>query len=295
MSHLGPDDFEALYQDIRDWSNPTFGDEQARGPIGPLKHLVKEVCVELLGLSPGCWHAVERELERGTSLARHELDGGQRLSRPDEWADLLILVLDGHRRAMCSAPAPEYSALREPQQLARRMLGDAFEKMSRNRMREYPRPEPGDEAISEHVKPGNVTWPIIEHPCPCGTLVNLTNASMTEAHYEGVIPPHGQGQGSVKRECSFSGQRVVINGPVGSNGSRLVGTVDAGNPTWPEDEEYPKNHVVTKLNMPGGQETYTCACGQGLVRMDGPGRLPDDVWENVRRGYFEEHGKPRQS
>ena len=33
----------AFWHDLADWSQATFGDDKTRGPVGPLKHLAKEV------------------------------------------------------------------------------------------------------------------------------------------------------------------------------------------------------------------------------------------------------------
>lgn len=65
----GPD-IETLAADQAVWSQATFGTDQTRGPIGPLKHLEKE--------------AREAQAEPGDVT---------------EYADCLLLVLDAARRA----------------------------------------------------------------------------------------------------------------------------------------------------------------------------------------------------
>lgn len=66
--------FEEFADAQADWSRATFGSDDVRGPVGPLKHLAKEV--------------------------------GECLSDPTdrmEYADLLFLVLDASRRAKIPA------------------------------------------------------------------------------------------------------------------------------------------------------------------------------------------------
>ena len=89
-----------VFNDVASWSNATFGDEASRGPIGPLKHLVKEVQNELLPPT-----------------------GDPK--KLDEYADVLILWCDAVRRAgFCCDDA----------------LIAAKLKMSINRTRNYPKP-----------------------------------------------------------------------------------------------------------------------------------------------------------
>lgn len=63
-----------LFDDIGVWSQATFAPDSERGPIGPLKHMVKEIEGELLG-------------------------EGQDPTNIDEFADVLILYYDAARRA----------------------------------------------------------------------------------------------------------------------------------------------------------------------------------------------------
>lgn len=59
-----------LVQDQAAWSEANFGSTEERGPIGPLKHMAKEI----------------------NELLENPTD-------PHEYADLLILLLDSSRRA----------------------------------------------------------------------------------------------------------------------------------------------------------------------------------------------------
>lgn len=59
-----------LVEDQADWSQKTFGSDSERGPIGPLKHLIKEA---------------------NEAIANP--------TDPSEYADCLILILDASRRA----------------------------------------------------------------------------------------------------------------------------------------------------------------------------------------------------
>lgn len=65
-----PYDLQVFWTDLAAWSSVAFGDDKIRGPIGPLKHLAKEV---------------EECLADPTDL--------------EEYADLLFLVFDATRRA----------------------------------------------------------------------------------------------------------------------------------------------------------------------------------------------------
>lgn len=93
----------------RDWSRATFGPAHVRGPHGPLAHIRKEL--DEIAASP--W-----DLE--------------------EWADVIILALDGAWRAG-----------HEPQQI----INMVKRKQAKNEAREWPdwRGVPADQAI-EHVR-----------------------------------------------------------------------------------------------------------------------------------------------
>lgn len=113
-----------LFNEIGEWSNRTFGDERTRGPVGPLKHLAKEVLCELLG--------ADRE-EFGRFIYLNCASGDP--SSLEELADVLILLMDATRRA-----GHKWNDL----------LTAAQAKHAVNIVRTYPKPV-GDE-ISEHVR-----------------------------------------------------------------------------------------------------------------------------------------------
>ena len=66
-------DLYAVWDFLKWWSQKTFGSDDERGPIGPLKHLVKEIETELLPPNDP------------TDI--------------NELADVLILLVDATRRA----------------------------------------------------------------------------------------------------------------------------------------------------------------------------------------------------
>lgn len=88
------------------WSQKTFGADTERGPIGPLKHMLKEV---------------QEVLEKPTDV--------------EEYADLLLLLMDSSRRAGINPMA---------------LLQAARAKMRKNKQREWPKPT-SDEPV-EHVR-----------------------------------------------------------------------------------------------------------------------------------------------
>lgn len=65
-----PDPLEEFWKELEEWSNRTFGPTSHRGPLGPLKHLRKEI--------------------------NEAIDSPYNL---EEYADLLFLVFDSCRRA----------------------------------------------------------------------------------------------------------------------------------------------------------------------------------------------------
>lgn len=95
-----------LCENLADWSRETFGSDEERGPIGPVKHLKKE-CDEVMA------NPTDRE----------------------EYADMLILVIDASRRAGIM-----------PMQL----LELAEAKVKKNKSRKWPKPT-SDEPV-EHVR-----------------------------------------------------------------------------------------------------------------------------------------------
>lgn len=88
------------------WSQKTFGSDSTRGPIGPLKHMLKEV---------------QEALDNPTDI--------------EEYADLLLLLMDSSRRAGFSPMSLLYAARA---------------KMRKNKEREWPKPT-SDEPV-EHVR-----------------------------------------------------------------------------------------------------------------------------------------------
>lgn len=107
-----------LWCDQREWSEATFGTPQQRGPIGPLKHLGKEVGEVLAAIC----------------------DGKPEAEILEEFADCFILAIDSAQRAgfgyneVCRAIAA---------------------KQSKNRQRTWPTGVPSDEPV-EHVKQLNL-------------------------------------------------------------------------------------------------------------------------------------------
>src|SRR5687767_11157167 len=85
-----------------EWSSKTFGPVTERGPLGPLKHLRKEI------------DEVIQELERGEV---------NRLALLEELADLQFLTFDAVRRARFS-----YDDLHAA----------CFNKLDKNKKREWP-------------------------------------------------------------------------------------------------------------------------------------------------------------
>lgn len=88
------------------WSQETFGDDSVRGPHGPLKHLLKEV-----------QEAIDKPRDA------------------EEYADLLLLVLDASRRADISAP---------------QLLSAAERKLDKNKSREWGPPDA--DGVFEHKR-----------------------------------------------------------------------------------------------------------------------------------------------
>ena len=95
MADMGYDFWKAQ----EDWSEKTFGTSSVRGPLGPLKHLKKEIETELIP-----------NIEKG-------------IHDPEEYCDLLFLIFDAARRSGMS-----YMDL---------IIG-AFKKLSKNKARTWP-------------------------------------------------------------------------------------------------------------------------------------------------------------
>jgi hypothetical protein len=106
--------YEILWDEIGEWSNRVFGDETARGPIGPLNHLA-------------------REAKEAVSEAEGVATGGASDHLEVELSDCLILVFDAARRAGMTPMS---------------LVGTALEKMEVNRGRVMG--EPDEEGVIEH-------------------------------------------------------------------------------------------------------------------------------------------------
>lgn len=102
--------YEILWDEIGEWSNRVFGDETARGPIGPLNHLAREA------------------KEAAAEFEEYNYGAGE-----VEIADCLILVFDAARRAGMTPMS---------------LVGTALEKMEINRGRVMG--EPDEEGVIEH-------------------------------------------------------------------------------------------------------------------------------------------------
>jgi hypothetical protein len=102
--------YEILWNEIGEWSNRTFGDEQKRGPIGPLNHLIREA-----------------------KEAIHDIEAEDQPNAEVELADCLILVFDAARRYYMTPMS---------------LVGTALEKMEVNRGRVMG--EPDEEGVVEH-------------------------------------------------------------------------------------------------------------------------------------------------
>jgi NTP pyrophosphatase (non-canonical NTP hydrolase) len=108
-----------FWNEQADWSERTFGIE--RGPVGPMKHLRKEVDEVLERLeaqtpSLDCFYSREELLE--------------------EFADCLFLLFDATRRAKFGF---------------KDLVRAAFKKLAKNKTRIWPTPTKGDEPI-EHER-----------------------------------------------------------------------------------------------------------------------------------------------
>jgi hypothetical protein len=116
--------YEILWNEIAEWSNRVFGDEQQRGPWGPLNHLRREVDEAQNALS----RLAEAYDEESVPTT---LD----LEFETELADCLILIFDVARRARMTAMS---------------LVGTALEKMEVNRGRVMG--EPDEEGVIEHLR-----------------------------------------------------------------------------------------------------------------------------------------------
>ena len=102
-----------LAKDRGEWSQKTFGRDNERGPLGPLKRLAMEV------------NEAVAELYKQNELAFQE-----------ELADCLLLLLDATRRGGLSLIA---------------LVALAEVKMVKNKGRKWPPPRPNGEPV-EHIR-----------------------------------------------------------------------------------------------------------------------------------------------
>lgn len=79
----------AFWHAQAEWSRATFGSDTERGPVGPLKHLAREVLTELLGIPR----------EDVTALLARAAPPSEEPEWAEEYADLLFLCFDASRRA----------------------------------------------------------------------------------------------------------------------------------------------------------------------------------------------------
>ena len=103
---------KAFWKEQAEWSRATFGDDQVRGPRGPLLHLQKEV-----------YEALDA-FEHGRTEDFHE-----------ELVDCLFLVFDSSRRAGLT-----YEML----------AGKAFQKIEKNKKRKWN--PPTSDVPVEHIR-----------------------------------------------------------------------------------------------------------------------------------------------
>lgn len=171
-----------LYANVGEWSNRTFGNEESRGPVGPLKHLAKEVLGELLGFNR---KLVDSFLE--SMAVSHESAKSK-----EEMADVLILLCDAARRAGHTWDE---------------LVAAGHEKMAVNRTRTYPKPV-GDQ-VSEHdrskdAKPHPIPKEIVD-PFAMQAEV-MREAVHIDAEGRMVAPP----ENARKIACPFCRQLVAI-------------------------------------------------------------------------------------
>lgn len=99
MAHIVP-----LHVSLRDlairqgeWSEQVFGTTAERGPIGPLLHLIQEVCTELFGIDEQTWGWIDHHITLGLNMAK--LEGRLNYGDITEHADVCLLWLDAIRRS----------------------------------------------------------------------------------------------------------------------------------------------------------------------------------------------------
>ena len=116
MAAQAADPFKRFWNDQAEWSRATFGSDEERGPMGPLKHLAREVLTELLGI----------ERDKVIGILAYAVEWPEALRSPVEYADLLFLLFDSARRAGLT---PES------------LIATANQKLAVNRARKWDRPQ----------------------------------------------------------------------------------------------------------------------------------------------------------
>lgn len=111
-----------LVREHAEWSQKTFGSDEVRGPIGPLKHLTKEVCEAAFA-----WREVG---EVPVWKESTEFDKFK-----EELADCFLLLLDASRRGGVKIM---------------QLIEAAQTKLEINKQRQWPKADP-NEAV-EHIK-----------------------------------------------------------------------------------------------------------------------------------------------
>lgn len=114
-----------FYYSLCEWSLGTFGSHDVRGPVGPLKHLVKEA-----------GEAVEAAKTHSlVAILAKKPDGFDEGALREEIADCLFLVFDAAQRAGMTFAD---------------LTAECWKKLEKNRARTWPKPS-SDEPV-EHVR-----------------------------------------------------------------------------------------------------------------------------------------------
>lgn len=120
--------FADFWKEQAVWSQTTFGSDERRGAVGPLKHAYKE-CGEAI-------HAVELVSQLRNGNASPDEIETARTKAKIEIADIFILACEAARRFGMT-----------PLELLETVYG----KLQRNKSRQWPKPSANDEPI-EHVR-----------------------------------------------------------------------------------------------------------------------------------------------
>jgi hypothetical protein len=119
-----------------EWSERVFGTTAERGPIGPLLHLIEEVCTELFGIDEQTWGWIDHHITLGLNMAK--LDGRLNYGDLTEHADVCLLWLDAIRRSGFTT---------------NQVLQAAWLKQAQNEAREWPAVD--NSQGRDNVKPVN--------------------------------------------------------------------------------------------------------------------------------------------